>query len=100
MTRYYRLLDDVAIPKRWHLGSAALADGKEPSLWAGIRFDSSERPVIPVTHPGRVLEFSLTSFAVPVASKELAAAISTVAGTDLQRVPVEIAGQQGMVVLN
>ncbi|MEQ1737160.1 MAG: DUF1629 domain-containing protein [Rhodoglobus sp.] len=101
MRRYFRLCDQVdAVPKRWHLDWARLADGTEPSLSRGIFFDSRERPVIPVTHAGLVLDFCLTSFAVPVATEALADAVSTVAGADVQCVPVEISGQQGMVVLN
>lgn len=100
MTRYFRLLDDVTIPKRWHLGSAALSDGTEPRLRVGLRFDSSEAPGIPVTHAGRVLDFSLTSFAVPVATKKLADTVRAVAGSDVQCIPVGVAGQAGMVVLN
>lgn len=100
MTKYFRLLDDVTIPKRWHLGAAVLADGSEPRLRVGLRFDSSEVPTIPVTHAGRVLEFSLTSFAVPVTTKKLANTVRSVAGNDVQCIPVNVGGQVGMVVLN
>lgn len=100
MTRFFRLQDDVLIQKRWHLGSAVLADGTEPRLRIGRRFDSPEVPCIPVTHSGRVLDFSLTSFAVPVANKRLADAISAMAGKDVQCIPVNISGQENMVVLN
>lgn len=100
MTRYFRLLDDVTVPKRWHLGSATLADGTEPRLRAAIRFESSETPSIPVTHTGRVLDFTITSFAVPVANRRLTDAVTDVAGADVQPIPVNIAGQPGMFVLN
>ncbi len=100
MTRYFQLRDDVTVPSRWHLGFATLPDGSEPLLDAGIRLDWSGRPVVPVTHPGRVLDFSLTSFGVPVATQALADAVSAIAGSEVQRVPVEINGQAGMVVLN
>lgn len=100
MTRYFELFDDVAIPNRWHLGSVTLSDGAEPRLRVGISFDLNEVPSIPVTHAGRVLDFSLTSFAVPVATKKLADAVSGVAGGDVQLIPVCIGTQQEMVVLN
>lgn len=100
MSKYFRLMDDVEIPKRWHLGAATLSDGTEPRLRAGIRFDSTEVPRIPVTRAGRVLEFSLTSFAVPVATKRLADAMSVVTGSDVQPIPVCIGTQEDMVVLN
>lgn len=100
MKRYFRLLDDVTIPKRWHLGAAVLSDGTEPRLRAGIRFEQSEMPSIPVTHAGRVLDFCLTSFAVPVATERLADAVRAVAGSDVQGISVSVAGQSGMVALN
>lgn len=100
MSQYFRLLDDVTVPKRWHLGAAALADGTEPRLRAGIRFDSPQTPVIPVTHAGRALDFTLTSFAAPVAKRGLAVAVAAVAGTDVQCIPVNIADHADMVVLN
>lgn len=100
MTKYFRLIDDMTVPKRWHLGAAELSDGSEPRLRVGLRLDSVEAPSIPVTHTGRVLEFSLTSFAVPVATKKLADALCALAGSDVQCIPVSIAEQKGMVVLN
>lgn len=100
MTKFYRLVDDITIPKRWHLGSATLLDGREPRFRVGLRFDSAEVVNIPVTHAGRALEFSLTSFAVPVTTKKLAEVVSVLAGGDVQLVPVCIAAHTGMVVLN
>jgi len=100
MTRYFRLVDDVAIPNRWHLGCATLQDGSEPRLRAGVRFDSTVVPVVPVTHAGRVLDFTLTSFAVPVVTADLASAVRVVVGSDIQLVPVSIGSLEGMVALN
>lgn len=98
--RYFELLDDVTVPNRWHLGEVTLVDGTEPRLRAGIRFEQADSLTVPVTQPGRVLEFSLTSFAVPVATRQLAEVVAAIAGPDLQCVPVAVAGQQGIVVLN
>jgi hypothetical protein len=100
MKTYYRLVDEIAIPMRWHLGWAELADRTEPQLRSGLRFESSEIPSIPVTSAGHILDFSITSFAVPVVTKQLADAVSATAGADVQCVPVSISGQSGMVVLN
>jgi hypothetical protein len=47
-----------------------------------------------------VLDFSLTNFAVPVATTRLTEVVSAIAGSDVQRIPVEIVGQPGMEVLN
>lgn len=100
MMRYFELLDDVTVPGRWHLGELTLADGSEPRLRAGIRLEREGDLRATVSRPGRVLDFSLTSFAVPVASNGLAGAVSAVAGPDVQCVPVDLGGQGGMKVLN
>jgi len=100
MTAYFRLVDDMTIPNRWHLGFATLSDGSEPRLRAGFRLDSPESLSIPVTHAGSPLEFTLTSFAVPVATGKLASAVSVAAENEVQVAPVCIAGQTGMAVLN
>jgi hypothetical protein len=99
MTRYFDLMDDVTIPGRWHLGDVLAEDGSEPRLRAGIPFGGG-RLVVPVHHPGIVLDFCLTSFAVPIASAALARAVAAVAGDDVECLPVEIAGQHEMMVLN
>lgn len=97
---YFELFDDVTVPHRWHLGIISLPDGAEPRLRAGIRLDPILRPVASVTNPGRVLEFSLTSFGVPVATRPLAEELAAIAGPDVQVVPIEIGGQAGMVAVN
>lgn len=53
-----------------------------------IPFDMAGVPLIPVTHPGRSIEFCLTSFAVPVATKTLTGVVQSVAGGDVQLVPL------------
>jgi hypothetical protein len=100
MTRFFQLRDDMTVRGRWHLGDVRLRDGSEPLLEAGLPLDDPGPLLATVTHSGRVLDFSLTSFAVPVTTARLAAAVGAVAGRDVQCVPVEIAGQSGMVVLN
>ena len=90
----------MTIKGRWHLGEIRLRSGWEPLLDAGHRLDAAEPLRGEVTHAGRVLDFSLTSFNVPVATTALANAVRAVAGGDVQCIPVEIAGQTGMFVLN
>lgn len=100
-TACFDLFDDVTIPSRWHLGAASLADGTERRLRAGIRLEATETVRVPVTHPGRRLDFSLTSFAVPVVTPRLANAISAVVDErDLQCVPVCVDDKFSMVALN
>ncbi len=99
MRRFFQLRDEV-FAGRWHVGEVTFSDGTEPRLRAGIRLDDSRALAAPVTHPGQVLDFSLTSFAVPVATRPLAEAVSVIAGPDVQCISVAVGGQAGMVVLN
>lgn len=100
MTRFFRLRDDVTIPGRWHIGELRLADGSVPLLDAGVRFNEHDPLIGTITHPGQVLDFGFTSFAVPLATRALAEAVVSAAGSDVQRIPVIIAGQAGIDVLN
>jgi hypothetical protein len=67
--RYFKLLDDVAIPGRWHIGEITFPDGSEPRFWAGIRLPDPgpARLRAEVTRPGRVLDFSLTRWRASLA---------------------------------
>jgi hypothetical protein len=100
MMKYYKLFDEMTDSDRWHLGEVTLPDGEEPPLLDGIRLERMGELVVPVTDAGRPLDFCLTSFAVPVASRAVAEAVSAVAGNDVQCLPVEIPGHPGMYVLN
>ena len=100
MIRYFQLRDDMTIHGRWHLAEVLLPSGEEPLLDVGIPLHDVGPLEGTVSHTGRVLDFSLTSFAVPVATRKLADVVSAVAGADVQSVPVAIAGQSSMMVLN
>ncbi|WP_437293712.1 imm11 family protein [Sorangium sp. So ce426] len=100
MTRYFQLRDDVTIRGRWHLSDVLLPTGAEPLFDAGEPVRDSGPLRGTVSHTGSVLDFTLTSFNVPIATSSLAHAVSNIASSDLQCLPVEIAGQAGMMVLN
>lgn len=100
MMRYFQLRDDVTTRGRWHLSEVLLPTGVEPLLDAGVSIWPSGALTATVSHAGRALEFSLTSFNVPIATSKLAQAISSVAGQDVQCLPVDIAGKAGMMVVN
>lgn len=97
--RYFQLRDDIAIIGRWHVGQVLSDDGTEPQLRAGI-FSGQKALRSSVTHPGKVLDFCLTSFAVPIGTKRVADIIGATAGSDLESIPVDISGAEEMVVLN
>lgn len=99
--RYYELVDEVDIPGRWHLGEIInRIDGSSLELWSGVRMDKPVSLEAEITHPGKPLDFFLTSFANPIARKPLARAIAAVAGNDLQLLPVSIAGYKDFEILN
>ena len=87
--RYFRLLDDVHVPKRWHLGEVTVADGT-PQEYDNIRADGTLS--VEITDAGRALDFCLTSFAIPVATNAVGERIAAVAGDDLQRFAVNVRG--------
>jgi hypothetical protein len=97
---YFRLVDDVYIPGRWHLGEVKRGSRAALGLINGIRVDEAECLSVEATHPGRPLEFSLTSFAVPIVTDKLGEAISRVAGSELQLLPISIDRAHAHLVLN
>lgn len=97
--RYFKLLDDVQIPRRWHLGDVVTSTGFTPRLRVGLRCDDDDLAAEPGTQ-GLPLEYSLTSFAVPIVSEHLSAEICGIAGEDVQRLPVNIPEVYGYDVLN
>jgi len=100
--KYFELAEDMSprMRRRWHVGEILLPDGSEPRLHAGLKLNDTRPLHAEVTHAGRVLEYSLTSFAVPVATRAVADAVHGVAGSDVQCIPVTIGNQSEMVVLN
>lgn len=98
--KYFEVHDDVYIPERWHLGDVVSGDGAEPHLWSGIPYPQQMALRSLITHDGKPLDFCLTSFAVPIGTQRVAEAIEKVAGADLQSIPVDILGADGMMVLN
>jgi len=99
--KYFRLLDDVHIVGRWHLGEVVEETVKSPlELWTGTPAAAGISIEAEITHPGTALDFCLTSFAVPVAITRLAEAIAGVAGGDLQRIPLKVGAHKGFEVLN
>jgi len=99
--KFYELLDDVNIPGRWHLGKIInRIDDSTLELWSGSRMDKAVSLDAEITHPGKALDFFLTSFATPIARKRLAHALTDIAGGDLQILPVHIARHEDFEILN
>ncbi|MBZ0143936.1 MAG: hypothetical protein K8F56_10165 [Rhodocyclaceae bacterium] len=100
MKTYYRLIDDVNLSGRWHLGEVAVQDTPEFNTFEGGELPSDLRAVAEIARHGRALAFCLTSFAVPVASTALGRAVCSVAGREVQQIPTCIGGDSGFVVLH
>lgn len=100
MMKYYQLRDDVTIRGRWHLSDVLLPSGAEPLLDMGIPLDNFEPLKGTISHSGLPLEFTLTSFNVPVTNMSLARAVSHIANADVQCLPIEVGNQNKYNVLN
>jgi hypothetical protein len=99
--KYFRLLDDVQIPGRWYLGELIDSKTRSPlELWRGVPFCQVTEIELTEMHPGVPLDFSLTSFATPVATERLSVVVGTVAGPDVQLLPVRIPCHGNFRVLN
>jgi hypothetical protein len=100
MKKFYRLLDDVNVPNRWHLGEIFEVEGTSLELWHGIARYSEKPLTVKIDRSGKSLDFCMTSFAIPVAKTPLGHAIGAIAGPDLQRISVMIDGFRDYEVLN
>jgi hypothetical protein len=98
--RFYNLVDDMTISGRWIIGEVRNADGDNPTLDAGRRFTESKPLYAEIANDGSVLDFSLSVFAVPIATIELAMEVVRVVGPDVNTIPIDVAGQYDMRVLN
>jgi hypothetical protein len=95
--RYFDLFDDMTIPGRWLLGTPTNVQGQkvdDPWMFQrGERLPDLGPLKIPVTVPGRALDFSRAAFGVPVVHARVASVFSELAPTEVQTLPVEIQGQ-------
>jgi hypothetical protein len=95
--RFFRLLDDVYVPKRWHLGSPLDAQGREIDdfghLTQGHAVQDPGRLHMACTVRGRPLDYSLGGLNVPILHPRVAQVFTELAPSDVQLLPVEIARQ-------
>src|SRR5690606_11731371 len=97
--KYYKLVDRMDVPGRWHIGVLVDDEGWEPSFLAGARF-VGRRLTASDDGSGSAVDFSLTSFGVPIVSEGLRSDLESLAGDDVQWVPVSVSGRVGYFVLN
>jgi hypothetical protein len=94
--RFYRVLDAVEHPGRWHLRAPVTAAGEAVDPW---QFTQA-RPLhdlpplrVSVRYPGVPLSFTFAGFDIPVVSQEVQAALAGVGA--LQWVGVEVGDAPG-----
>jgi hypothetical protein len=97
--KYYRLVDDVSLKGRWHLGELVGQLGVPIELDEGKPVDLGPLRS-QVVHTGFAPDFCLTSFNAPVASSRLALAMASVAGNDLQLLPLHVDNAPSLWALN
>ncbi|NOK23841.1 imm11 family protein [Corallococcus carmarthensis] len=96
--RYFKLLDDMEIHGRWLPGEATNAQGQEiDDIWQfadGCPVKVDERLTIPIGHPGKVVDYSVTSVGgAPVVHRRVASVLTELAPDEVQVIPVEVEGQ-------
>jgi len=100
---YFRLIDDIHFPDRWHIGDIVSVPMGTVDLLRNQRLASEVVLQTTVSHAGIPLDFCVTSFGIPIAKRKLANAITLVVKVDVQIVPIRIDNLQngnGYVVLN
>ena len=95
--RYFDLKDDMRIRGRWLLGTPTDVQGREVDdpwmFYRGQRLPDLGPLKLPITVPGRALDFSRAAFAAPVVHARVASVLSDLAPEEVQTLPVEIEGQ-------
>ncbi|NOK11241.1 imm11 family protein [Corallococcus exercitus] len=96
--RYFELFDDMELTDRWLPGEATNGQGQEiDDIWQfadGCPVQANEHLRIPISHPGRVVDFSTTSVgAAPVVHRRIASVFTEMAPEEVQVIPVEVEGQ-------
>ncbi|MDY7232894.1 imm11 family protein [Hyalangium rubrum] len=94
--RFYRLVDDVYVPRRWHLATPLDGQGHKVDCWdftKGAAVKSKGRLRIPLEHAGSSLDFSEAGVMVPVVHVKAASVFTERASSDVQLLPVDVEGQ-------
>ncbi|CAM4030568.1 hypothetical protein COSO111634_31595 [Corallococcus soli] len=95
--RYFKLAVDMSVKGRWSLGMLADLQGRElDDPWTftdGRLLPDPGRLTLPVTNPGRAVDFSYGGIATPVVHPRVASVFAQLAPEDVQLFPVWIEGQ-------
>lgn len=94
--RFYRLVDDVYFPRRWHLATPLDRQGHKVDCWdftKGTPVQLEGRLRIPIERAGRPLDYSEAGVMVPVVHVKAASAFIELAPQEVQIIPADIEGQ-------
>ncbi len=94
--RFFELYEDMYAPHRWHLDTPTDSQGSAVHEWdfkRGRPVHVEGRLKIPIETAGKPLDFSGAGLSVPVVHVKVASMLSEHASSDVQLLPVEIAGQ-------
>jgi hypothetical protein len=96
-TRYYDLLDNMLIPGRWHLRTPVDRQGEWIDTWQfkeGRTLDVEGVIHFPMKPAGIALEFTLSSFGIPVVHRRVVSLFERLGiEKEVQFIPVEVEGQ-------
>lgn len=110
MSRYFKLVEDLKLTRRWHLGEITDSAGADldcrdfttgQPIWLGPPMRISSRHddsifevslplVVEVQSPGPSLDLTLSSFDVLIATPRVAELLETICRDDVQRIPVKV----------
>ena len=94
--RFFKLSDDLYIPRRWYLATPLDGQGHKVHDWdfkRGTPVHLEGRLKIPIKIVGRSLDFSWAGSRIPVVHVKVATLLAEQAPGDVQLIPAEIEGQ-------
>lgn len=98
MTAYFELRSNMRVPGRWVLTSPIDTQGHEVDPWQfseGRILDVPTGLLLPVSHPGRELDFSLTGLGVVVVHGRVVRLFESLRVQEVQFLPVQVDGHTG-----
>jgi hypothetical protein len=98
MTDYFELYSNMRIPGRWVLKSPVDEHGEEVDPWQFTEsrvLEIQSKLWLPVSHPGRELDFSLTGLGVVVVHGRVVSLFERLGIRDVQFFPAQVEGHGG-----
>lgn len=92
---WYRILDDVDFPNRWHLDTVLPSDGDEWAFWSLLSSDPNETKSgwkVAIQYPGKLMDFTFSGFDVPVLSKRTKAQLLSICHGEIELIPIKVEG--------